>query len=195
MDAHRYTKVNLPRHGQALSTHTNRLTMQVFLVEDKKEVLSLMLERAANSDRISNLIEKLRTRADSNEEKGLLSAIETMRSPYVDSYKSALRLLTIDNSPDAARAVLVQQALPRLVDYHAAWDAYVDYQGRQMDLAQETNAASGVAARRTMMFLVALGLLVAGAIGIFVMRNIAWPVSNRKSSREAVRSAHATLEY
>ena len=194
MDDQRWNKVKLSRQAQALSNLNNRLTMQVFLVEDKKEVRSLMLERAANSDRISSLIEKLRTRADSNEEKGLLSAIETMRSPYVDSYKSALRLLTIDNSPDAARAVLVQQALPRLVDYHAAWDAYVDYQGRQMDLAQETNAASGVAARRTMMFLVALGVLFAGAIGIFVMRNIAWHVNNRKRSEEALRSAHDELD-
>ena len=194
MDDQRWNKVKLSRQAQALSNLNNRLTMQVFLVEDKKEVRSLMLERAANSDRISSLIEKLRTRADSNEEKGLLSAIETMRSPYVDSYKSALRLLTIDNSPDAARAVLVQQALPRLVDYHAAWDAYVDYQGRQMDLAQETNAASGVAARRTMMFLVALGVLFAGAIGIFVMRNIAWHVNNSKHSEEALRSAHDELD-
>src|SRR5947199_433693 len=45
-----------------------------------------------------------------------------------------------------------------------------------------------------MMFLVALGVLFAGAIGIFVMRNIAWHVNNRKRSEEALRSAHDELD-
>src|SRR5437868_1046660 len=154
MDDQRWDKVKLSRQAQALSNVNSRLTIEVFLLEDKHEVRSLMIERAANSDRISSLIDKLRIRAESSEEKELLSTIETTRSPYVDRYKNALRLLTVDNDPVAARAMIVQQALPRLADYYAAWDAYVDFQGHQMDLAKESNATSGSATRKTTMFLI-----------------------------------------
>ncbi len=194
MDDQPWDKVKLSRQVQKLSNLNSRLIMEGFLVEEEKEVRSLMIERAANSNRISSLIEKLRTRAESNEEKDLLSAIETTRSPYVDRYKSALRLLTVDQNPVAARAVMVQQALPRLVDYHAAWNAYVDFQDHQIDLAQDSNAASGSATRKTTMFLIGLAVLFASVIGIFVTRSTVWHVNNRKRSEEALRRAHDQLD-
>src|SRR5260370_5628509 len=84
IDDQRWDKVKLSREAEALSSLNSRLTMEVFLVEDKKEIGSLLLKRTSNSDRISSLIDTLRVRADSNEEKELLSAIEAKRNQYVN---------------------------------------------------------------------------------------------------------------
>ena len=50
IDDQSWHKVKLSRQAQALSTLNSRLTMEVFLVEDKNEVRSLMLELGVTSE-------------------------------------------------------------------------------------------------------------------------------------------------
>jgi PAS domain S-box-containing protein len=189
----RWQKVQLSRKAQGLSNINNRLTMQVFLV-DEPEIKALMDERAGNSEKISRLIETLRSKVDSREEEELLNAINEKRNPYTESYKSALQVLVDDKIPDLARAVMVKQALPSLIEYHEAWNAYVDYQGKQMDLAQDSNAASGAKTRETTVLLTAFAVLFAIAIAIFVTRNITSHVNKIKRADAALRQAHDELE-
>src|SRR5437016_4266301 len=89
----RWEKVQLSRQAQSYSNLNNRITMQIFLVESENDVNSLLVEMAKNSERISNLIETLRTRVEAPEELQLLNAIEQKRTPYLESYRHALRLL------------------------------------------------------------------------------------------------------
>jgi hypothetical protein len=166
----RWRKVQLSRQAQALSNLNSRITLQSFFA-DETEIGALMTERANNSQKISELIETLKNESESPEEAELLNAIEQKRSPYTNSYKIAIRLLT-EQEPAAARAQMLHEALPRLIAYHEAWNAYVDYQGHQMDLAQDSDAASGAAARKTTFWLIALAVFCAVAIAAFVTRNI-----------------------
>src|SRR6266513_5991070 len=133
----RWDKVQLSRQAQGYSNLNNRMTMQVFLVESENDINSLLLETAKNSERISSLIETLRTRVEAQEEMQLLNAIEQKRAPYLESYRRALSLLVRDKRPAEARAVLTQEALPLLLKYHDSWNAYASYQGAQLDRAQE----------------------------------------------------------
>jgi PAS domain S-box-containing protein len=188
----RWQKVQLSRKAQALSNLNSRITMQFFFV-DEKEIEALMIQRANNSRKISELIETLRNENESKEEAELLDAIEQKRSAYTVSYKSAIRLL-IERKPAAARAQMVNEALPRLIDYHQAWNAYVDHQGHQMDLAEDADAASGAATRRTTFWLTALAVLFAATIAIFVTRNLTWHMKMRKQDEESLRQAHDNLE-
>jgi two-component system sensor histidine kinase/response regulator len=188
----RWKKVQLSRKAQAISNLNSRMTMQTFFV-DEKEIEALMSQRANNSQEISKLIETLRSESESREEEELLNAIDEKRTPYTDSYKSAIRLL-IDRKPAAARDQMVHEALPRLIDYHEAWNAYVDYQGHQMDLAQEGDAVSGAATRQTTFWLTALAVLFAATIAIFVTRNLTWHMKMRKRDEESLRQAHDNLE-
>src|SRR3989475_8362926 len=71
----RWEKVQLSRQAQGYSNLNNRITMQIFLVENEDEVHSLLVEMAKNSERISSLIETLRTRVEAPEEQQLLNAI------------------------------------------------------------------------------------------------------------------------
>ena len=189
----RWQKVQLSRKAQALSNINSRLTMQVFLV-DEPEIKALMAERAGNSEKISQLIETLRSKVDSREEEELLNAIDEKRNPYTESYKSALQVLVDDKIPDVARAMMVKQALPRLIEYHDAWNAYVDYQGHQMDRAKEGNAVTGAATRRTTVLLTAFAVLFAFTIAIFVTRNTTWHINRRRHADAALRQAHDELE-
>src|SRR3977135_3787376 len=68
----RWQKVQLSRQAQALSNLNSRMTMQAFFV-DQKEIGPLMIQRTNNSQEISNLIETLRSEAESREEVELLN--------------------------------------------------------------------------------------------------------------------------
>src|SRR2546430_9774820 len=102
----RWEKVQLSRQAQSYSNLNNRITMQVFLVESKSGINTLLVETAKNSEKISGLIETLRTRVEAQEERQLLNKIEEKRTPYLETYRRALRLLVVDKEPAEARAVL-----------------------------------------------------------------------------------------
>jgi len=189
-----WARVQMSQRAQAYSNLNSRITMQVFLSEDQKEIDSLLAQNSSNSKEISILIETLRSRVDSAEELALLEAIDSTRSPYLASYKGALHMLVVDKKPQAAREVMAQQAMPRIIEYHKAWNAYVDYQGHQMDLAQNREAASSAAVRRTTVLLIALAVLLAAAIAVFVIRNVTRHMAKRRLAEEGLRKAHDELE-
>jgi hypothetical protein len=56
----RWEKVQLSRQAQGYSNLNNRITMQVFLLENEKEINALLAQTAGNSEKISRLIETLR---------------------------------------------------------------------------------------------------------------------------------------
>ncbi len=190
----RWSKVQLSRRAQDYSNLNSRINTQIVLVEDETPIKPLMVQRAENSDKVTALLETLQDKIESLEEQQLLSAVEEKRSLYLTDYKVALRLLTVARNPAAARALMVNQALPRMIEYHQAWDAYVEYQGRQMDLAQHSDAASGAATRKTTVLLIAFAVIFAFTIGIFVTRNITWHMKMRKRDEQALRHAHEDLE-
>ena len=189
-----WARVQMSRRAQAYSNLNSRITMQVFLIEDQKEIDSLLVQNSSNSKEISILIETLRNRVESAEELALLEAIDSTRSPYLASYKGALHMLVVDKKAQAAREVMAQEAMPRIIEYHKAWNAYVDYQGHQMDLAQNREAASNAAVRRTTVLLIALAILLAAAIAIFVIRNVTRHMAKRRLAEEGLRKAHDELE-
>src|SRR2546423_146189 len=108
----RWDKVQLSRQAQGYSNLNNRVTMQIFLLESDNEINPLLSESAKNSEKISSLIETLRSKVEAPEELQLLNAIEEKRTPYQQSYRRVLRLLIDDKKPAEARAVMTQEALP-----------------------------------------------------------------------------------
>jgi two-component system, cell cycle sensor histidine kinase and response regulator CckA len=190
----RLSKVQLSRSALTLSNLNNRITMQVFLIEDENEINSLLTNRAKNSGEISTLVATLRSKVESREEAQLLDAIEKNRTPYLESYQRALHLLVVDKKPVEARAVMVEEALPRLLKYHGAWNAYVDYQGNQLNQAQSTTSASYFESRIEAFLLISLAIALAIAIGFLVTRNLTRHMAKRKLAEEGLQQAHDELE-
>ncbi len=100
-------------------------------------------------------------RCESEKERQQLSAINQARKPYVESYQRALHLLVDENKQDAAARVIVNETLPALFKYHAAWDEFVDFQKGQLDLAAEQAQRDYAKARRLTSSLVLMAVVIA----------------------------------
>jgi PAS domain S-box-containing protein len=167
----RSDKLQLAREGLTLSNRNNRITMEIFLVQDRALTGALLAERSENTQRISRLVAKIASRCDSENEKERLFAVEGMRQPYIDSYLRAMHLLVDEGKQDAAVAVMVKETLPALLKYHAAWDEFVDFQNTQLDMAAKQAGADYARARRLGSLLFLLAAAVAVGIAVFTTRN------------------------
>ena len=105
--------------------------MEVFFLKDGEEIDPLLARRAENSEKITGLIVKLEAGLESDRERELLAATKEARTPYVESYKRALDLLVNQRKYEEARATIVRETLPRLVEYHRAWNAFAQFEGEQ----------------------------------------------------------------
>ena len=190
----RWEKVQLSRQAQSYSNLNNRITMQVFLVESESGINTLLVETAKNSEKISGLIETLRTRVEAPEERQLLNKIEEKRTPYLETYRRALRLLVVDKEPAEARAVLTQEALPLLLKYHDSWNAYASYQGAQLDRAQERTSTINTQTRLQAFVLISFVVILAIFIAYFVTHNLTTHMARRKRAEEALRRSRDELE-
>jgi hypothetical protein len=144
----RWAKLQLAREALTYSNRNSRITMQVFLERDREAVAGLLAQRAENSEKVSKLLAELKPRCDSAEEKGLISAIENARGPYVTSYLQALHLLLAERKQAAATAVMLQKTTPALLNYHAVWDEFVRFQMEQVDVEARQNRVRYTSTRR-----------------------------------------------
>ncbi len=191
---HDWVKVQISRRAVEYSNLNGRLTTHVFLTDDQAEIKTLLSQTAKNSEEISSIIETLKARIESAEESRLIEEIVQKRAAYVSSYRQALDLLLNHKRPLAARELMSREALPRVIEYQKAWHALVDYQGGQMDAAQNREALTGASLRRTSLLLIGLEVFLAVAVGIFVVRNVTRHIKTRQQSEALLLEARAELE-
>jgi len=189
-----WAKVELSRQAQSYSNQNNRITMQVFLMEDGPERESLLAQRAQNTEEVSRLIEALNQRLKTSEERELLATVKQKRAHYVDTYKRALHLLVEQRQSETARKIMVESALPLITGYHKAWDTFVEYQGEQMASAQRKQAATAERLRKSSLALMLFEILLATVIGTFAIRIIASHIRTGKRSEELLVQAREDLE-
>lgn len=162
----RWSKVQWATDALRYSSRNNRITMQLFLVKRPQDIAPLLAERARNSDAISDLLRQLELRADSDQEKKLLRAIWDHRIPYVDSYKEAMALLLDQGNYERARQKMISVTLPRLIDYHDAWEEFTRFQENQMKISGASARANTRSGREQMIDLLSAGALL--TLGIWV---------------------------
>jgi len=190
-----WAKVELSRRAQSISNQNYRITTQLFLINDDRERNSLLAQRAENSKDVSRLLQSLSEGVQSTQEQQLLDAITQKRSRYIESYLHALHKLVDERQPDAGREIMRYVALPRIAEYHKAWDEYVSYQGQRMGVVQTQQAVTAGKIRKTSLMLISLEVLLAAAIGFFVIRAIRTHIQTRKQSEEMLLQAHQELEH
>jgi PAS domain S-box-containing protein len=185
----RWEKLRLSSEALNYSILNNRIMMQIFLHSRGEETGPLLAQRVENSDRIACLIDALEGGIESERERELLAAVKDARTPYVESYKRALDLLARDGEYEEGRAAMVRETLPRLADYHRAWNAFVEFEGEQMGRAVEGNNNSDADARRLAVWLLVLAVVVTAAIAVFVTRSMARDARRREQQDEALRES------
>jgi C4-dicarboxylate-specific signal transduction histidine kinase len=190
----RWAKVKLSREALACSAANNRITLQVFLMNNRKEIEPLLAERERNSRKISILVERIGMDVESPEEGRLLAAVKEARQPYVESYLKALKLQLQDKNYEEARAAMIGRTIPLLIKYHENWQQFVEFQGEQMDAAARATQREYAATRRWMVCLSLLAVLGASAIAVFVTRAMARETFERQLAERSLRKAHDDLE-
>ncbi len=190
----RSAKLYLAQQALTFSNRNSRITMEIFLLQNRARIDALLATRAENTKKISELVANIAGRCDSEKEKRLLSAVQDAREPYVDSYLRALHLLVDEERHDAAVAVMVNETLPALLRYHAAWDEFVEFQKNQVDIAVEQAKIDYSRARRLASLLIALAAAIALAIALFTTRETAREMAARIAAKNEVSKLNADLE-
>jgi diguanylate cyclase (GGDEF)-like protein/PAS domain S-box-containing protein len=160
--------LTLAQRAVALSNDNNRIVMQIALVEDRALVGKLSAARAENSKEITRLLEESEGRCASEQERHLLSEVKRTRKSYMEAYLQAIHLRVDEEKPNEAEALMVNEALPALTKYHAAWNAFVEFQKSEVDLAVQQAHVEYAKARRLTSLLIGLAVAVALAIALYV---------------------------
>jgi diguanylate cyclase (GGDEF)-like protein/PAS domain S-box-containing protein len=188
------TNLQLARRALMLSNINSRMTLQIVLVENRELVKTLLAARSENSSEITRLVEESERRCRSEDERQLLLDVKKTRKPYVESYLRAIHLLVDDRKHDEAEAVIVNETLPLLLKYHAAWDTFVDFQKNEMDEAVKQAQVDYAKERRAASLLIVLAIALAIVIAAYTTRNAAREIAARIEATNEVGKLNAGLE-
>ena len=175
----RWSEVKLARQAVAYSSLNSRLMMQIFLVDDRKEIDALLEQRARNTQSISVLLKTIEESLDGPADRALVAAIWATRNPYVESYQRALAMLLKDGQPVAARAMMAGVVTPNLVAYHRSWEDFVAAHGARLDQAGANSQAYFQSARAMVLALLAIALALACIAALFVTRAMSGEIRGR----------------
>jgi signal transduction histidine kinase/DNA-binding response OmpR family regulator len=193
--AKNWSQVQISREAMNYSNLNNRLTMEILLLNDREKINRLLAERAQNSERITALMMAIEKGGfESAEEKEIFADLKRVRPPYVESYKHMLHVLLDEHNPAQAKEIMIQETLPRLFLYHKVYDAFVNLQGQQMDLAVHQVRIKYLRTRKVVLSLIGLAVLVAVAIAVFVTRRLARESLTRELAERTVLQLNADLE-
>jgi diguanylate cyclase (GGDEF)-like protein/PAS domain S-box-containing protein len=190
----RLNKLQLARDALTLSNRNSRITMELFLVQDRTQTSMLLATRADNTKNISELMAKITDPCESEKEKQQLSAMEETRKSYIDSYSRVIHLLVDERKHDAAVAVMVNETLPKILKYHAAWDQFVDFQTDEVRIAAQQAQVDYAEARRLTYLLIVLAVAVALAVALFTIRETTREITARITAENETSKLNGHLE-
>src|ERR1035441_2718065 len=104
----RSDKLQLAREALILSNRNSRITMELFLVQDRAQTGMLLATRAENTKTISELVAEITSRCESEKEKQGLSAAKGARQSYIHRSLHGRHLLVDEREHDAAVAVMIK---------------------------------------------------------------------------------------
>lgn len=189
-----WVEMRLATDAMQYSNENSRLVLQVFLVSGRQEIDTLVARRKENSAKISAVLEDLRSRVEDDTEAHLLTVIEQKRAPYLASYTRALHVLLDDGDAERAKAVMLKETLPLLLQYRAAWADYVQFQREEMDRTVAQGALRYTATRRMALYLVVAAILVSICIAFFMTRKMTMEVSRRAAAEHKALQLNESLE-
>ena len=163
-------KLELAQKALTISNNNSRLVMETMLLKNRTSVDTLLLLRSENTSELSRLLEEIGGRCQSEKETQLLSAVKGARKVYVGSYLRAIHLRVDQNRRDEAEALVVNETLPALTKYHAAWDEFAEFQENQLNAAAKQAQVDYAGAHRLAFFVSVLAVFLAFVIAQFVTR-------------------------
>ncbi len=190
----RWARLQLAREALMYSNENSRITMKIFLVNDKRLIDPLLARRAENTQKISELLAQIKSQCESPDEKRFLAVVEDAQAPYVASYSRALQSLVEEQQPEAARAIMFQETTPALYKYQNAWSKFMQFEMEQINKAVDESRVHYRRARDTVLLLVLLAVLVAVTIAFFVTMKMSDEMRTRILAEQEMRLLNWKLE-
>jgi methyl-accepting chemotaxis protein len=181
----RYQIVQLTHSTLENSIENARRTMQLFLIGGKGKAGSddLLAEMERTSKQIGAAQDVIEKSIESDRERALFANVGEHRTPYTQSRARAEKLLA-EGKRDEAIAALSADTMPKLADYRASWQRFLDEEVAQMQAAvAESNRTYHTG--RMIVFGLLLAAIVSGAL-------IAWFIAS--SIRRRVNETVAVAE-
>ncbi len=177
--------VHLASEALTYSNRNSRINMQIVVTSDQREIDSILVDRAKRSARISDRLQRLQSRLDSENERELLNATIEARSDYVTSYKQASDILFDQKNTEEARQRLIQ----------LAWRNFVRFQADDMDEQLKRSAIKYVAVRTRTIYLIVLSDLLAFGIAVLVVHKLMAEILRRQKTESGILRMNEDLEH
>jgi diguanylate cyclase (GGDEF)-like protein/PAS domain S-box-containing protein len=186
--------LELARRAMAISNDNNRIVMEIVLVENRRLVEPLLAARSQNSKELTELIEQSESRCQSEKEKQVMSEVKRTRKPYLESCQRAIHLLVDERKHDEAETFMVEDTLPALHAYQAAWEKFVEFQKEELEAAVKHAQVDYAKARRLASLVIGLAVVLAGVIALFATRETAHEMAARIDAEKELSKLNAGLE-
>ena len=185
--------VQLAMEALNYSNQNSRIVMQIVLASDRPEIDSLLAQRAQNDLKISALLEHLRGRLGSAEERELLNAVIGSRRAYLEGSTHTIDILLKQKDIAGARRSLVG-VTPLLARYHVAWSDFIRFQTGEMNQQMQWSAARYSSDRRRTTYLLVLAVVIAVGIAVFEIRKTIGQIQGRRKLEASMRQMNEDLE-
>jgi diguanylate cyclase (GGDEF)-like protein/PAS domain S-box-containing protein len=186
--------LQVARRALMISNDNNRIAMEIVLVGNRELAGTLVATSSANSREITRLIAESENRCRSDQEKHLLSDVKSTRELYLESDQRAIRLIVDEQQHEKAETVMVNEALPSLLKYYDAWDAFLEFQKNELDDAVKQTQVEYARAHRLTSLLIGLAIFLAIMIALFMTRQTAREMAARMAAQNEVSKLNVALE-
>jgi len=140
---------------------------------DQVEVAARKME--ANSVKMTEQLKRYEEQVQDERGRKLLAGIREVRAVYFEARKKAEQAFAAGLG-DVGTTLLVDEMIPRQVDYQHAWAEMVEYQRAHIDEALEASRGEYLAARTQTSVILLLTVAVAFVLSFLVIRSITRPV-------------------
>jgi signal transduction histidine kinase/DNA-binding response OmpR family regulator len=191
----RWANVQLCRAMLSYANLNNRITREIFLQENSDRIPSFLKNRAENTKTISALVSRIEEQGVApGKECELLDAILASKTLYIASYLQVPHLLIEEQKYTQARAAMVEETLPLLIQFYDTRDRFVEFQEEQMDEAAVKSRKHYANAQRMVLSFLILAACLCGAVGFYVTREMTKEIVRRKTAEKQVGTLNAELE-
>jgi PAS domain S-box-containing protein len=177
-----------------LSSQNSRITLLIFLGEDREKTGQLLVQRAANTQRITELVDLMKPGLETEKEKQIFAVVEAARKPYIEGYQRALSLLLAEHKDEDARKMMANLVQPGLVAYHEAWAAFDRYEVEEINQVLSQSKVDFVVGQRHLWATLALSGFVTVFIAFFTITRVDREIAVRHRAEQALQQAHGLLE-
>ena len=190
-----WTQERLSQDAVRYSNLNNRIILQILITEDQEQISGLIAARTANSQTISKIMKEIEeSRLDPGEETDRYERVKTSRRAYMDSCENVLNLAINERRPREARAIAVNDTIPKLNSYQAAWLAFANLQVEQMSAADEGRRTGYLRAKKLLLIQIGLATFIAIAVALYVTWKMTAEIAVRERAEAEIRRLNNNLE-